>query len=51
MKIITIHKNRTTQDFRVVSSYVTLSKKKISNLEISDFDLDGVMGLVLTGLS
>jgi hypothetical protein len=29
------------QDFRVVSSYVTPFKGKISNLEFSDFDHDG----------
>jgi hypothetical protein len=39
------------QDFRVLSSYVTPFKRVISNLEFSDFDLNGVMGLGLTGLS
>jgi hypothetical protein len=50
LKIIT--KNRTTQDFHVVSSYVTLFKGKISNLEIGNFALNGVMELLgLTGIS
>jgi hypothetical protein len=39
------------QNFRVMSSYVTLFKGKILNLEFGDFDLDGVMGVGLTGLS
>jgi hypothetical protein len=39
------------QDFHVVSSYVTSFKGIISNLEFGNFDLNGVMGLGLTGLS
>jgi hypothetical protein len=34
-----------------MSSYVTPFKGKISNLEFGDFDLDGIMGLGLMGLS
>jgi hypothetical protein len=37
------------QDFRVLTSYVTPFKGNISNLEFSDFDLDGVMVLGLAG--
>jgi hypothetical protein len=48
---ITNSKNRTTQDFHLASPYVTLFKGKKSNLEFSDFDFGGVMGLGLTGLS
>jgi hypothetical protein len=51
LKIITNSKNRTTQDFRIVSSYVTIFKGKMSSLEFGNFDLDKVIGLELTGLS
>jgi hypothetical protein len=39
------------QDFRMASSYMTFFWGKISKLEFSDFDLDGVIGVWLARLS